>query len=319
MKKGVSVIIPVFNREHFVAEAIQSVIDQDYKGEIEIIITDDGSTDNTLDVAASFGNQVKILKKPNGCFTQGASASRNRGIGAASKEYICFLDSDDFYLPGHLNKMVTILENEIPLGFAFCRIMECQEIDNKRKFRPWTHQKIFKTDIKNPVVSRSHIVHTNSFMFRKEVFEKVGYFNESYQNGEDGDLWMRISEFYKGAFVNHFGAIYKTRHDYTQLSKTKKDENKDAYFKIYSAAVSRYYTLGLKSPFRIFKLKHMLLHLQFQNKKYIYYTKYLKLIIRYPFSLYYILRQYHYNAKIEDNNFRLGYKFWDLDTTRPSE
>lgn len=54
-------------------------------------------------------------------------------------------------------------------------------------FRPWTHFKVFKEDIKNPVVSRSHIVHTNSFLFRKEVFEKVGNFNESYSNGEDGD------------------------------------------------------------------------------------------------------------------------------------
>lgn len=84
-------------------------------------------------------------------------------------------------------------------------------------------KQILKT---RPYVSRSHIANTNSFIFEKEVFEQVGGFDESYQNGEDGDLWMRISELYKGAFSDHFGVIYRINHNDAQLSKNNEEDLK---------------------------------------------------------------------------------------------
>ena len=302
MNTGISVIIPTYNRKKFISEAIESVLIQEYNGNIEIIISDDGSTDNTLSIVNGFGDKVKILKKPNHCLSQGASGARNRGIAAATQPLVCFLDSDDFYLTGHFKKMTKILEDNPQLGFVFCRMLECEEKNNKRMFRQWTHIKVLKEDIKNPVVSRSHIVHTNSFMFRREVFEKAGCFNESYSNGEDGDLWMRISELYKGAFSDHFGAIYKISHNENQLSKNKEDEIKECYSKIFTNAVSRYYQLNLKDRYRIFKLKHILLNLSFKNKKSIYYPKYLGLIARYPVSPWFIIKEYYYNKEKKRNN-----------------
>ncbi|MEO6837241.1 MAG: glycosyltransferase family A protein [Ginsengibacter sp.] len=302
MNTGISVIIPTYNREKFVGEAIESVLIQEYHGKIEIIISDDGSTDNTLSIASAFGDVVKTIKKPADCNSQGASGARNRGIAAATQPFLCFLDSDDFYVTGHLKKMAKVLEDDPNLGFVFCRILECEEKNGKRMFRQWTHPKVFKEDIKNPVVSRSHIVHTNSFMFRKEVFKKVGFFNETYSNGEDGDLWMRISELYKGAFADHFGAIYKISHNDNQLSKNKEDEIKECYFKIYKKAISRYYKLNLKDHYRIFKLKHILLNLSFKNKKNTYYPRYLGLILRYPVSPWFIIKEYFYNKEKKRNN-----------------
>jgi glycosyltransferase involved in cell wall biosynthesis len=282
MENGISIIIPTYNRQKFVKEAIQSVLDQNYEGKLEIIISDDGSTDETLAIVESFGNKIKLLRKPESCTTQGVASTRNRGIKAATQPFICFLDSDDFYLPGHLKKMAIELKNKPELGFAFCRILEVKEEDGKNLFRRWTHQKIYKHDIANPVVSRIRVVHTNSFIFRKEVFDKVGYFNESYSNGEDGDLWMRISEQYKGTFSDHYGAVYRTKHSINQLTRNCKNQLQNCYLDIHENAIQRYYKMGLKNTDRIFKLKYWCLVCKYRDNKLIFYSKYLNLILNHP-------------------------------------
>jgi glycosyltransferase involved in cell wall biosynthesis len=311
INKGISVIIPTYNREKHITEAIESIVTQNYPGEIEIIISDDGSTDNTLILASNYSDQVKILHKPHNCMSQGASGARNRGIAAATQPFICFLDSDDFYLPGHLIRMVTTLEKNQKSGFVFCRILECEEKNKKRIYRKWTHDKILKEDIKNPVVSRSHIVHTNSFMFRREVFESAGVFNESFSNGEDGDLWMRISELFKGVFSNHFGAVYTLSHSENQLTKNKEEEIKNNYLQIFKNAKSRYYSLKLNNPYRIFKIKHTLLNLLHKNNKKVYYLKYIGLILHYPFAPWYIVKEYYYSyLKRKNTQYRDNYMYF---------
>lgn len=103
----VSVIIPTYNRSHFIGEAINSVLMQDIKDcDIEIIIVDDGSTDNTREVVKEFGNKVRYILQKN----QGAGAARNRGIEEASGEWILFLDSDDRWLPYKLSLQFKVLE-----------------------------------------------------------------------------------------------------------------------------------------------------------------------------------------------------------------
>ncbi len=302
---GISVIIPTFNREGFLAEAINSILIQDYNGVIEIIVSDDGSTDNSLKIASQFGEKVKIINKPGNCLSQGAAGSRNRGLSAATQSLICFLDSDDFFLKDHFKKMVIVLLKNPDLSFVFCRVLECTEKNGKRLFRQWTYPQVNKRDIKNPVVSRSHIVHTNSFIFKKEVFENVGVFNETYSNGEDGDLWMRISEVYKGGFSNHFGAVYNSSHGELQLTKRKQEIIKRDSMIIFKNAVHRYYQLKLKDTFRIFKLKHHLLIILYNNNKSMYYTKYVNLILHYPISIGYVVMDYFYNfQKRKENTFR---------------
>jgi len=201
MKAGISVVIPAYNREQFIKEAIQSVLDQGYDGPLEIIVSDDGSTDGTISVATSFSDKVKIIRKPVGCKTQGVAGTRNRGIKACSQPFICFLDSDDFYLPGHLKRMASVFEKEPELGFAFCRSLEFKIENTAKLFKPWTRDRLFKNDIKNPVISRSKIVNTNSFIFRKEVFDTVGDFNEAYSNGEDGDCGCASANNSKGSLL----------------------------------------------------------------------------------------------------------------------
>jgi len=259
---GISIIIPTYNREQFIREAIKSVIDQDYDGIIEIIISDDGSSDTTIKIAETFGAKVKVIRKPENCQSQGASGARNRGINASTQPYICFLDSDDFFLPGHLIKIATVLESRPNLGFAFCRTLEMDEGKGKRHFREWTRTTIKPVDVLNPVVSGNDVVHTNIFIFKRFVFDKVGFFNEKFVGGEDGDLWMRISEIYRGSFSDHFGAVIR-KHGVGQLSDYSKKKVLECYHVIFSNALKRYYTLGLSDNYRLYKLKLLVLKYKF--------------------------------------------------------
>ena len=275
---------------------------QDYKGGLEIIVSDDGSNDNTLQVAESCGEKVKILKKPEHCLSQGVSSTRNRGIKAATYPFICFLDSDDFYLLGHLSKMISALKKKPELGFAFCRVLEIKEKNSKRLFKEWTRRHIFKNDIRNPGVSRGQIVHTNSFIFRKEVFHKVGFFDETYSNGEDGDLWMRISEQYKGDFVDHFGAVYRSQHGNNQLTNNSIEEISNCHLSIYTNAIKRYYQLGLDDQNRIFELKHLVLHNKYRNSKLLYAIKYGRLILKYPLPVLKKILHFFYEIVHKEKN-----------------
>ncbi len=269
--KGISIIIPTYNREQFIAEAIKSVLIQEYDGDIEIIISDDGSTDKTIEIAESFGESVTILRKPVNCFTQGASSTRNRGILASSKPYICFLDSDDFFLPGHLKKISSALDYNEGFGFAFCRILEVREEGDTRFFKSWTKAKITKRDILYPVISSNNVVCTNVFLFRRYVFNNVGLFNENYSNGEDGDMWMRISERYKGVFVDYFGSVRRS-HEFNQLTGISKRIIYRSYSNVFKDAIRRYYKLNLKDFYRIYRLRILALQYWLSYRKLFYYT-----------------------------------------------
>ena len=105
MSSLVSIIIPCYNQGQFLAEAIQSVLNQDYQ-EKEIIVVNDGSLDNTREVAQAFGDSIRYVEQTN----KGLSSARNAGIRIARGEYIAFLDSDDQYLPHTLSTAVSFLD-----------------------------------------------------------------------------------------------------------------------------------------------------------------------------------------------------------------
>ncbi len=256
--KGISIIIPTYNREQFIEEAVRSVLEQEYDGHIEIIISDDGSSDRTIEIAESFCDRVILLKKPADCFSQGVASTRNRGIRVSSQPYICFLDSDDFFLPGHLKKISLALESKSDMGFAFCRILEIKEEKGLRLFKAWTRPEISNKDVINPAVSGNNVVCTNVFIFKRYVFDTVGMFNEIFKNGEDSDMWMRISEKYKGTFVDYFGCV-RRKHDFFQLTSKPKKIIHKYYLEVYKGAIKRYYQLDLKNFYRIYRLRILVL------------------------------------------------------------
>lgn len=265
--KGISVIVPVYNREKLLGDTLRSIVTQDYPGPLEIIVSDDGSTDRSLEIAAAFGSAVRVLPKPAGCRSQGVSGARNRGLAMRRYAYVSFLDSDDLYLPGHLTRMGSILDSHPESGFVLSRILMMKNVNGKPLFAPWTRPIVSLRDIRNLGVTGSYVVHTSGLLFRSEVFDTVGVFDESYSNGEDGDLWIRIGERYSGMFVNHYGAVYRVTHEAQQLTNPSNAIRlADCAQSIFTNALTRYSCLRLRDRFRLAQLRYTLASLRLQRE-----------------------------------------------------
>ena len=179
----VSVIIPTFNRASMLQEAVASVLAQDYD-RFELIVVDDGSTDNTEEVLAAFPD-ISLVQQRN----LGVSAARNAGIQRASGELIAFLDSDDLWLPQKLSVQVAFFQKH-PTALI-CQTEEIWKKNGRRIYPKNRHIKqsgmIFERAVALCLVSPSAV------MMRKALFDTVGLFDETLPACEDYDLWLRIS------------------------------------------------------------------------------------------------------------------------------
>jgi glycosyltransferase involved in cell wall biosynthesis len=175
----ISVIIPTFNRAKLVQRAIKSVLNQTLKP-YEIIVVDDGSTDDTLEVLKNY--PIKVLTQKN----KGISSARNLGIKNATGDIIALLDSDDEWLPTKLKLQLKLFED----GFSFTHTDEIWIRDNQELKQKAHHKKpdgeCFYENISFCKISPSTI------MIEKKLFEKVGYFDEDLEVCEDFDMWLRV-------------------------------------------------------------------------------------------------------------------------------
>ena len=112
----VSVVIPVFNNARTVGHAIESVLAQRFDGEVEAIVVDDGSTDDSAEVLRAFDRRIRVIDQPN----RGAAAARNAGAAVAHGEYLAFLDADDVWLPRKLASTIPLLERNPSVVLVFC-------------------------------------------------------------------------------------------------------------------------------------------------------------------------------------------------------
>ena len=201
MRTGISVIIPCYNRAGFLREAIESVLSQEYDGPVEIIVSDDGSTDQSVPIAESFGTPVTVLRKPAGCASQGPGPTRNRAIDTSTQPYIAFLDSDDVFMPGHLERLASLLDEDSKLGFVFD---DAEGMTSEGTHRwNWPYP---KCNLEKPeTVFLDPFFPTCSVMLRRGVLESVGgSFSEELLMAEDMDLWLRIFE---NCSVRHISGI----------------------------------------------------------------------------------------------------------------
>ncbi len=179
----VSVIIPTFNRGWILKEAIDSVLSQSFY-HYELIVVDDGSTDNTREILASYPRIIAVTQE-----NRGVSAARNKGAELSTGKFIAFLDSDDLWLPRKLEYQVNFFKKN-----PFARICQTEEIwiKNGTRINPKKRHKkpsgmIFEKCLELCLVSPS------SVMMTRELFYEAGGFDESLPACEDYDLWLRIS------------------------------------------------------------------------------------------------------------------------------
>lgn len=178
MNPVVSVIIPVYNGERFLREAVQSVLDQQYEP-VEIVIVDDGSTDGTEAVARSLPEKVRYLRQTN----QGPAAARNRGIEHAQGSLIAFADADDLWPANKLALQLPYLLRDPKIEIVLGRIQQVR----------WSESGAGQT-LAEEFAEPAFSVNLGSAIVRRSVFERVGLFAETMRYSEDVDWFMRARE-----------------------------------------------------------------------------------------------------------------------------
>ncbi len=194
----VSIILPTYNRAYIIEKAIQSVLNQTYQ-DFELIIVDDGSTDNTEEIIKKLQEKDKRIRYIKLETNKGAAAARNEGIKIAHGKYITFQDSDDEWLPEKLEKQMKIFETtpeDIIVYTGFWRIDGDEKtyipdinISNREGY---IHKELLK----------GNFVGTPSILLKKETLEKVALFDECLQRFQDWDLVFRLSEYYNFKLID---------------------------------------------------------------------------------------------------------------------
>lgn len=196
----VSVIIPLYNKEREIAKAIDSVLNQSFRN-FELLIIDDGSTDNSSSIAQNFKDErIQYYSKING----GVSSARNYGIKKAKYELIAFLDGDDWWSPDFLS-VLTDLNNKYPDAGLWAG--QYEQVNKKNELITLNR---FPKIIEGYFYLYEHLfaVWSSSILIKKSVFEECGYFDEELTHGEDTDMWIRIAMKHKVCYTNKIIAFY---------------------------------------------------------------------------------------------------------------
>jgi glycosyltransferase involved in cell wall biosynthesis len=219
-QNGVSVIIPVYNREKYLAECINSVITQDVNFSVEVILSDDGSTDKSKEIALSFGDSVIWLDKPTDCRTQGAGSTRNRGIEAAKYPIIAFLDSDDYFLPDHLQRCYDYLLSHPDISIVIDQLYSQEGNHNENK---WHRVYPEKDEVTLKAIFLDCYIPLILVVLRKSLFDKVGgLFDVEAVLAEDHDLWLRICEHGERIKIIEGGGAVVREHTERSIRSTRK-------------------------------------------------------------------------------------------------
>lgn len=202
----ISVVIPLYNKEKSILMTIQSVINQSYT-DFELLIIDDGSTDGGGAIAASYPDtRIRVIHQQN----RGVCAARNRGIQEAKGEYIALLDADDQWDMKYLEEqmqMVADFPEAAMWGINFAELNEGKLIRKLETGLPDGYRGYVENYFEMPD-RVSDLLCSSSVVIRKEVFEKVGYFDERIRYSEDIDMWYRIISNYQVAFYDRYMVHY---------------------------------------------------------------------------------------------------------------
>lgn len=214
--RHISVVIPLYNKQNAIAPTLQSVLAQTYTN-YEIIVVDDGSTDGSADVAEAtlrefsgrptgYGLEFRVIKKENG----GVCSARNRGIQEAKYDYIALLDGDDLWDEHYLEEQVKLIQDFPEAKMWGINFAEMSNDELIRKL-PTGLPEGYRGYVENyfQIPGRiSDLYCSSSVVISKEVFERVGCFDERIKYAEDNDMWFRIIATYPVAFYDRYMVFY---------------------------------------------------------------------------------------------------------------
>lgn len=199
----VSVVIPAYNAEDYIAATIESVLAQTYQNH-EIIVVDDGSTDRTLQVLRNIELRIKVLAKTNG----GPASARNLAINNSVGEFIAFLDSDDLWTPDKLAEQIAFLDLHPEVGLLFGEALMFNEINGEKVIQQkigYTGDPTFRQLLFGDFIPNSTVI------IRRACVERIGLLNESRDliAVEDYEYWMRIARAFPMAGIAKPLAYYR--------------------------------------------------------------------------------------------------------------
>jgi glycosyltransferase involved in cell wall biosynthesis len=219
----VSVVIPTYNSAQYLPETIESVLSQSWQ-DFEIIIVDDGSTDNTQEIVEAFNStKIRYIRQEN---SGGPSKPRNVGVHHARGKYISLFDSDDLMSRNKLAQAVAFLERYSDLGLLFANFEVCNErgesfpgtfLDEYQTFRDLPKRQvdekwfIIESEVAYNGLLSQNFIGTSGTVVPKAVFLSVGGFDENIAGPEDRDMWLRISRRYALGYLDIVGHRYRRR------------------------------------------------------------------------------------------------------------
>jgi glycosyltransferase involved in cell wall biosynthesis len=226
----VSVIMPAYNAADFMDEALQSILQQNYQP-LEILVVDDGSSDETPAVAARYGDRIRYVRQANA----GPGAARNKGLDMARGELIAFLDSDDTWLAGKLAKQTALMSANPGIGLSFhdfyferepleppvLAFSLAPQLYDQPKNRWADRSYVFAQSMFEPLLLRNYIG-TSTVMIRKSCISLVGPFDATFPSAQDRELWLRIAKKYPLGFIDE----PLTRYRYNPHSITRNGEKR---------------------------------------------------------------------------------------------
>lgn len=202
----VSIVIPIFNNIKFIKQCLDSCFSQTYK-HFEVILIDDCSSDDIYKETKKY-NLTYIRNDKN----MGPSYSRNVGIKIAKGDFVSFIDSDDIMMPRKLELSVPHLKGSVGMTCGNYKVLL-----NRLRLLPEFYSSKIRVDTN--LLMRQNFVASGSTTVRKDVFERVGLFNEDYWVAEDYDMWVRISEEYKIEYIHQVLYYYSVIKRGTSLTQ----------------------------------------------------------------------------------------------------
>ncbi len=227
MKSVVTIVLPAYNASEYLAETLNSVLSQTFQ-DFELLVIDDGSTDNTTDIVGDFcqrDSRIRLISQKN----QGVSVARNTGIKMAQGEFIAFIDSDDLWLPNKLAKHVQHLGANPNLGLSFARV-EFMSFDGKST-RNYSNPRLVNITAKDLYEENAAVTPSNA-VIRRTALQQVGGFDGELSGAADAELFLRVKchgwqveginevlVLYRTSLGGMSSQLYKMEEDWNRLSQ----------------------------------------------------------------------------------------------------
>lgn len=249
----ISIIMPTYNRSDYICEAIESALGQTYDN-IELIVIDDGSTDGTRKQLEKYSSdrRFKYMRQEN----QGQSIARNKGLKMAEGEFIAFLDSDNIWLPGKLERQVEIMNKnqsfDIFYGDGILIDEKGAEVSRENMSR-------YSGNITRHLI-KDNCVSMNTTLTRKKCFDELGGMSEEVRAGDDYELWLRLSTKFKFYYTPEYFVRYRVMDDQISTDKYRRFNSNERvlqkFFERFPESVTKVEKKRAISYFYIRKVRH---------------------------------------------------------------